>query len=54
MKTIKVRKNGVEIPIPTLLKKQYLQNGWELKQEINPKKRRERYEQQLAKERGTD
>lgn len=50
MKTVKVKKNGVEIPIPFNLKSQYLANGWKLKQEVSPSERRKRYEQELAKE----
>lgn len=54
MKTIKVKKDGVEIPIPSNLKSEYLSNGWSVKVEVDPKVRRERYEKELSKERGEE
>ena len=47
MKTIKVRKDGVEIPIPSNLRRQFLRKGWTQKVEVDPKVRRKRYEQEL-------
>lgn len=54
MKTIKVRKDGVEIPIPSNLKKEFVKQGWKVKLEVNPKVRRKRYEQELEREKSED